>query len=70
MFMGSVFSIDIPIETNEFGYKPGLNYSLVSTLSWEDIIMMIPNLIFTWWIFIRIIFYWFQPVFMEWNPYS
>ena len=31
MFMGSVFSIDIPIEKNEFGYKPGLSYSLVST---------------------------------------
>ena len=32
MFMGSVFSVDVPIETNEFGYKPGLSYSLVSTL--------------------------------------
>ena len=32
MFMGSVFSLDIPIETNDHGYKPGLTYSSVSTL--------------------------------------
>lgn len=32
MFMGSVFSVDIPIEVNDYGYKPGLNYSVVPTL--------------------------------------
>ncbi len=32
MFMGSVFSVDIPIEVNDYGYKPGLSYSVVPTL--------------------------------------
>ena len=32
MFMGSVFALDIPIEANDYGYKPGLSYSLVTSL--------------------------------------